>query len=255
MTDGQNPLSLEELTRALTARERRIKRRTAFLLFVPAILALALIALVGVRLMRAYAEQKALAESRAHALAWLGKTVDHLQNDNAQLRATIQQCDTKFREQTTLLAELQKNAVSRKTPDPATLKAVALAVNESSGVQQSIAKTVRKSAERRVTRVYLQIADEGQRGPARSVQDYLLSQGYNAPGIEKVGRKAPSDITQVRYFDPGDKNAALGVVGLLQSKFGIPSKVSPTKNDQPLSGQLEIWFTPDALKDLSPQEK
>jgi hypothetical protein len=244
MTDGQHIPSTEELALAYMARERRVKRRTAFLIIVPAILGLALIAL-------AYAKQMTLIEKRERSIADLSKTVDRLQNDNAALRATIQECDTKFQGQTRLLSELQRNAVARRTPDLATLRAVDLAVRESPGVQQSIAKTVRESSERRVSRIYLQIADEGQRDPARSVQDYLLSQGYNAPGIEKVGLKAPTDVTQVRYFVPADKNAAVRVVELLQSKYSIRAKSSNTRIRNPVPGQLEIWFTPDALKNLS----
>jgi hypothetical protein len=250
MTDGQQQRGFD--TEQFLARERRVMRRTALLIVIPAILALALIAVAGVRLTRAYAEQKTLAESRAGAIADLGKTVDRLQTDNAALRATVQQCDTKFREQTRLLTELQHNVVSRKTTDVATLRAVDRAVRESPGIQQSIASTIRNSSERRVARVYLQIADEAQRQPARGVQDYLLSQGYNAPGIEKVGRNAPHDFTQVRYFDPEDAKAAARVAELLQSKYGILAKPSHIRINRELPGQLEIWFTPAVFKDSGP---
>lgn len=106
--------------------------------------------------------------------------------------------------------------------------------------------------DRRAAPVYLQIADERQRPAARGVQAFLRSQGYNAPGIERVGQKAPKDVTQVRYFDPADVMAAEGVAALLQSRYGIAATPAHISIDQALPGQLEVWFTPGAFNGTRP---
>jgi hypothetical protein len=252
MTDEQRHSTLDEVEQELLKRERRAMRRTAFLIVIPAVLAFALIAVAGVRLTRAYSEQAKILDNREKALHDLGATADLLRADNASLRATAQQCDSKFQEQTALLTTLQQDVVAQKRPDVATLKAVDRAVRESPAIQQSIATTIRKSSERRVARVYLQIADEGQREAARGVQDYLLAQGYNAPGIQKVGRKAPKSETQVRYFDPADHPAAARIAELLQSKYGIRATPAHIRINKELPGQLEIWFTQGAFSDVQP---
>ena len=96
-------------------------------------------------------------------------------------------------------------------------------------------------------RVYIQIGDESQRGPARVLQARLKEDGFIVPGIENVGSKAVLTVkAEVRYYRDEEKDEALKIVQIM-STTGIGAAV----NDVPRkieggSGvrrrQYEVWF-------------
>jgi hypothetical protein len=98
-------------------------------------------------------------------------------------------------------------------------------------------------------RVYIQIASEGQRPAARSLQARLRSENYLAPGIENVGSKAaiPKEI-EVRYYRDEEKDEAVRIINLLKNfNPGLPVKSTPQKIPGNGKGtrprHYEIWFS------------
>src|SRR5262249_47403655 len=56
-------------------------------------------------------------------------------------------------------------------------------------------------------RAFIQIADESQKKKAEQLQASLAAQGFNVPGIQNVGSRAPKSA-EIRYFHPEDGDAA-----------------------------------------------
>jgi hypothetical protein len=108
-------------------------------------------------------------------------------------------------------------------------------------------------------RVYIHIADESQRLPARTLQDVLVkNDGFAVIGIQNVGGRAHIPNTaEVRYFafpnPPTAKQAAEEIVGTLKSG-GIQADaiyIIPTERDKSESSDIntrfEIWFARDSF--------
>lgn len=98
---------------------------------------------------------------------------------------------------------------------------------------------------RELTRVYLQIGNESQRGKAKEIATKLKQAGYLVPGIENVGEQAPNGPTEIRYFARTDaeREEANKIVNLLKD-WGINTKNAPIRiATKPW--QYEIWFSSD----------
>lgn len=109
-------------------------------------------------------------------------------------------------------------------------------------------------------RVYIHIADESQREPARKLQDALVkNNGFAVIGIQNVGGRAHIPNTaEVRYFafpnPPATKQAAEEIVGTLKSS-GIQEAdaiyIIPTEREKRESSDInthfEIWFARDSF--------
>jgi hypothetical protein len=94
-----------------------------------------------------------------------------------------------------------------------------------------------------VSTVYLQIADNSQRGQALALQQALVAAGYSCPGIQLVAAapKAP----QLRIYREDERPAASKLAGIIAATLHIqqPDVRSLQKQYQNLpSGVVEYWF-------------
>jgi hypothetical protein len=109
-------------------------------------------------------------------------------------------------------------------------------------------------------RIYVHIADESQREPARRLRDVLVkNNGFAVIGIQNVGGRAYiPDTAEVRYFafpEPAaTKQAADEIVAILRNR-GVQnaraSYVIPTQREKTESSDInthfEIWFARDSF--------
>ncbi len=109
-------------------------------------------------------------------------------------------------------------------------------------------------------RIYIHIADESQRAPARKLQDLLVKNNeFAVIGIQNVGGRAYiPDTAEVRYFafpnPPATKQAAEEIVTILEHggvRKPRPSYVIPSERDKRVSSDInthfEIWFARDSF--------
>lgn len=107
-----------------------------------------------------------------------------------------------------------------------------------------VKRALEKSASAMRPRVYIQIANDGQRSLAAKAADALKAAGYEVPGVESVGTRAPKTTT-VRYFVRSEESRrqAEEVVKVLQG-LGVDARAQllsiPKASAQPR--QIEIWF-------------
>jgi hypothetical protein len=91
--------------------------------------------------------------------------------------------------------------------------------------------------------VYLQIASEGQRSQALTLQQALISQGYSVPGIERVAA-APSQA-QLRIYRGDEQNAARSLAAVIANALHAPppaiQSLQSTYANLP-AGVVEFWF-------------
>jgi hypothetical protein len=109
-------------------------------------------------------------------------------------------------------------------------------------------------------RIYIHIADESQREPARKLQDVLVKNNeFAVIGIQNVGGRAYiPDTAEVRFFafpnPPATKQAAEKIVTILE-RGGVrkprSSYVIPSERDKRVSSDInthfEIWFARDSF--------
>ncbi len=88
---------------------------------------------------------------------------------------------------------------------------------------------------------YLQIANEAQRPIAEAVAAKLRSFGYEAPGIELVGERAP-DTTQVRVQGKSDRSYARWVTKVVGEAVNAQPASSGLRNAKPRTDTYEIWL-------------
>lgn len=99
-----------------------------------------------------------------------------------------------------------------------------------------------------ISKIYIQIVDNSQRKGAEEVARSLRGEGLSVPGIEwvkGVGAKLPRTV--VRYFHPADKALAEALILRLRKLNVGDVEASYTKLPAE-KGQLEIWFSGNALK-------
>jgi hypothetical protein len=100
------------------------------------------------------------------------------------------------------------------------------------------------AAETAITpRVYIQISSEGQRAEAERAQSAIRQAGLLAPGIENIGKKAPSK-NQLRYFVAGEAALAKQIAADL-SAAGVeapPILIKGFENADIRPHHFELWF-------------
>lgn len=105
------------------------------------------------------------------------------------------------------------------------------------------------AAQKLPARVYLHIADEGQRKAADAAAARLRAAGFLVPEIENVGRKAPKP-TQLRFFQRGDEqDAELYQIEKALREGGVEAQrqyVPPTSGARARPRHFEIWFGTEA---------
>jgi hypothetical protein len=103
---------------------------------------------------------------------------------------------------------------------------------------------VASSAQDLPRRVYIQIYQESQLGPAQKIQTLLRKEKFVVPGIENVSSKGAGVVrqTQVRYFNDQDKDAAERVKTVLAENGFRDAVVTRLSAKNP--GVIEIWFKP-----------
>ena len=261
-----------EAEKQLEAQRRRSKLLTRLLTGM--ILLMAALIVLGLFAYRQY-RQLAITEKRATKAEELNKSIlDALKlanntDENEALKG-IEQVEKLIREgripselKLALLgpARASPNAKVREAAlkvlveaaqnDKSIAPTVVLATETSKGSDQSLSPAQEaqlKSLQAVLpARFYIQIGDESQRGAARQLTDFLKQKTYLVPGIENVGRNAPSQ-NELRYYrkdEPGMPSATDLVQWLNSLNLGpwkdayIPGHEN-SKNIRP--GHFELWL-------------
>ena len=98
-----------------------------------------------------------------------------------------------------------------------------------------------KAAAARNPVAYIQIANEAQRPIAEALAARLRSFGYEAPGIELVGDRAPLK-TEVRVQGKSDRSYARWVTKVVGELVDAQAASSSLRNAKPKTDTYEIWF-------------
>ena len=109
------------------------------------------------------------------------------------------------------------------------------------GLQVGKVRALLKQAPTRHPVAYLQIANEAQRPIAEALALKMRSFGYEAPGIELVGDRAPL-MTQVRVHGKSDRSYARWVSKAVGEAVNAPPITSNLRNARPGTDTYEIWF-------------
>lgn len=106
-----------------------------------------------------------------------------------------------------------------------------------------VATLLEQSGARRPV-VYLQIADEAQRPLAQSLADRFQSFGYDTPGVEVVGSRAP-ELTEVRLQGRSERSFARWVSKVVGEMTGETPEVVTLRNARPKADTYEVWLDRD----------
>ena len=98
-----------------------------------------------------------------------------------------------------------------------------------------------KAAQLRNPVAYIQIANEAQRPIAQALAMRLRAFGYEAPGIELVGDRAPLR-TELRVQGKSDRSYARWVAKVVAEVVGAQTSTSALRNAKPKTDTFEIWF-------------
>ena len=105
------------------------------------------------------------------------------------------------------------------------------------------------AAQKLPARVYVHIAEEGQRKAADAAAARMRAAGFLVPEIENVGRKAPKP-TQLRYFQRGDEQEAeLDRIEKALREGGVKVRrqyVPPASGTRARPRHFEVWFGTEA---------
>jgi hypothetical protein len=105
-----------------------------------------------------------------------------------------------------------------------------------------LSRETAKPAPSTAPRVYMHIADEGQRAQAQRCANSLNTKGYPVQGIERVPRVP--EISTVRYFRPADKASADAVTRILAACLSPDPQSRFIRGfDNVPPGQLEVWIS------------
>ncbi len=95
----------------------------------------------------------------------------------------------------------------------------------------------------RLPTVWIQYANDGQRGQAQTLQKALIAKGYPVPGIQLVS--AAPNAAQVRFYHDDQQDAAKGVADAVAGALGTPRpalrSLSGSYKNLP-GGVVEFWF-------------
>ena len=121
------------------------------------------------------------------------------------------------------------------------LLAAALPLGDYTALQAGKVRDLLKQAGTRHPLAYIQIANEAQRPIAEALALKMRSFGYDAPGIELVGDRAP-EVTQLRVQGKSDRSYARWVRKVLAEAVNAQPAVSALRNARPGVDTYEIWF-------------
>ena len=121
------------------------------------------------------------------------------------------------------------------------LLAAALPLGDYTALQAGKVRESLTQAQARRPLAYIQIANEAQRPIAEALALKMRSFGYEAPGIELVGDRAP-ETTQLRVQGKSDRSYARWVRKAVADAIGAPPAVSALRNAKPGVDTYEIWF-------------
>lgn len=121
------------------------------------------------------------------------------------------------------------------------LLAVALPLGDYTALQAGKVRELLKQAATRNPLAYIQIANEAQRPIAEALALKMRSFGYEAPGIELVGNRAP-EVTQLRVQGKSDRSYARWVKKVLAEAVDAQPAVSALRNAKPGVDTYEIWL-------------
>jgi tetratricopeptide (TPR) repeat protein len=121
------------------------------------------------------------------------------------------------------------------------LLAAALPLGDYTALQAGKVRELLKQAATRNPLAYIQIANEAQRPIAEALALKMRSFGYEAPGIELVGNRAP-EVTQLRVQGKSDRSYARWVKKVLAEAVDAQPAVSALRNAKPGVDTYEIWL-------------
>jgi hypothetical protein len=91
---------------------------------------------------------------------------------------------------------------------------------------------------------FIQIANEAQRPMAEALAVRLRAAGYEAPGIELVGERAPAS-SQVRVQGKSERGFARWLAKVVGDADGEAVAMQTLRNVNPKTDTFEIWFDRD----------
>ena len=109
------------------------------------------------------------------------------------------------------------------------------------GKQAAKVRALLKEAATRRPLAYIQIANEAQRPIAEALATKLRLFGYEAPGIELVGQRAP-EVTQLRVQGKSDRSYTRWVSKVVAEAVKAQPATSGLRNAKPSTDTYEIWF-------------
>ena len=121
------------------------------------------------------------------------------------------------------------------------LLAAALPLGDYTALQAGKVSELLKQSALRHPLAYIQIANEAQRPIAEALALKMRSFGYEAPGIELVGERAP-EVTQLRVQGKSDRSYARWVKKVLAEAVDAQPAVSALRNAKPGVDTYEIWL-------------
>lgn len=121
------------------------------------------------------------------------------------------------------------------------LLASAEPLGDYTGQQARKVRELLKAAAAHSPVAYIQIANEAQRPIAEALSRRLRNFGYEAPGIELVGDRAPLKA-QVRVQGKSDRSYARWVAKVVAEVADIETSTQALRNANPNTDTYEIWF-------------
>ncbi len=121
------------------------------------------------------------------------------------------------------------------------LVAAALPLGDYTALQAGKVRELLKQAGARRPLAYIQIANEAQRPIAEALVLKMRSFGYDAPGIEVVGARAP-ETTQLRVQGKSDRSYSRWVKKVVAEATDEQPAVSALRNAKPGVDTYEIWL-------------
>jgi hypothetical protein len=117
-------------------------------------------------------------------------------------------------------------------------------IGKYTAAQAEKVQTLLKSAADRRPLAFIQIANEAQRPMAEALAVRLRAAGYDAPGIERVGERAPAS-SQVRVQGKSERGFARWLAKVVGDADGEAVAVQTLRNVNPKTDTFEIWFDRD----------
>ncbi|HSQ09522.1 MAG TPA: TIR domain-containing protein [Burkholderiaceae bacterium] len=117
-------------------------------------------------------------------------------------------------------------------------------IGKYTAAQAEKVQTLLKGAADRRPLAFIQIANEAQRPMAEALVVRLRAAGYDAPGIEMVGERAPAS-SQVRVQGKSERGFARWIAKVVGDADGEAVAVQTLRNVNPKIDTFEVWFDRD----------